>query len=113
MRELELLPDAQPLLSELQHVEDEAQRIWQDLERHLSRARAEVEREMEESHRAREMVESLIRNRVRGFDLLAAAWADYEEARAGTLAEHPASEVPSCSEGRRGGAGQGPRASRG
>jgi Restriction endonuclease len=87
MREFELPPDAQRLLDEVRSVEEEAERIRQRLERDLDRARKDIDCERAETERAREVVETLIRDRVSGFELIAQAWAEYEQARSGTLAE--------------------------
>jgi hypothetical protein len=87
MREFELPPDAQRLLNEVRSLEVQAEGIRYRLKRDLENSRKEIERERAESERAREVVETLIRDRVSGFDLIAEAWAEYETARSGTLAE--------------------------
>ena len=63
MREFELPPDAQRLLNEVRSLEVQAEGIRYRLERDLENSRKEIGRERAESERAREVVETLIRDR--------------------------------------------------
>ncbi len=87
MLEADLPPEARQLLAQLRGVPEEAARLQRQFEQDLAKACQEVDRRLAESIRARELVEALVHDRVSGFELLAAAWADYETARAKTLAE--------------------------
>lgn len=102
----ELPPEALELVAQVSALEAKAKharkRVQHDLEgvREAAAAeRAAVENERTELARDRETLETLLASRVRGFELVADAWADYERARANALGaslqykKHPAREA--------------------
>lgn len=96
MTKFELPYEAQVLLHDVRHAQEEAARIRAELESDLAKAHKELETGQLEIERAREAVETLLRDRVAGIELLAQAWADYEVARSNRQSEilrrrkHPA-----------------------
>jgi len=102
-RPLELPPEAAELVEQVRTLEDDARRLTAQLQSDLAGIRkaaaderAEVEKHRAQLARDRDALEALLESRVRGFGFIADAWADYERARADTLAsalqykKHPA-----------------------
>jgi hypothetical protein len=86
MRAGDLPPEAREVLARLGRVADEAAQLRKDVERDVAAIRKKVAADLAESVRARKVAEALVRDRVGGFALIANAWADYERARADTVA---------------------------
>jgi hypothetical protein len=91
-KEFELPPEALALVAQVSTLEERArnarQRVQGDLDgvrKAAAAERSEVEKERAELARDREALEELLESRVRGFEFIAAAWADYEQARANAL----------------------------
>ncbi len=55
----------------------EANEILEDFRRDAEMIRSEVARQHAENQRAHEAVDALLTDRVKGFEFLAQAWADY------------------------------------
>jgi chromosome segregation ATPase len=110
-RPLELPPEARALIEQVRSLEARAERVRDELERDLDGIRqaareerttaekelaarrkeadaelaavtAEVAAQRERLAEDRAALEALLENRVRGFEFIASAWADYELARA-------------------------------
>jgi hypothetical protein len=102
----ELPPEALALVAQVSALEEKAKNARQRVQRDLdgvreaaATERAAVEKERAELARDREALEALLESRVRGFEFVADAWADYERARANALGaslqykKHPAREA--------------------
>jgi hypothetical protein len=114
MTDYELPAEAEALIQRVASLEAQASSYKQTFERDLVRIRAGIDAEAKrlaaeqrkqerelarlggEIEADRQALEALIENRVRGFEFIARAWADYERARADTQAHalrsksHPA-----------------------
>ena len=87
--DFELPQEARQLIQQVRSTEEHAARVRVELERDLAgiREAAATERKAVETAQAelaadREALEALLESRVRGFEFIAAAWDDYERARA-------------------------------
>jgi hypothetical protein len=99
MSRFELPYEATILLHDVRRVSEQAEKIRHDLERDLTRAREEIAKQKAESEQAYEAVMTLLESRVKGFELIANAWNDYEIARSRAQAsalrrkKHPAKKA--------------------
>ena len=100
---LVLPPEAAELIEQVRTLDAHARRINVQLQGDLagirkaaSDERADLKRQRTELAHDRAVLEALLESRVRGFEFIAGAWADYERARAARLAtslqykKHPA-----------------------
>ncbi|MGB7160161.1 MAG: restriction endonuclease [Tepidisphaeraceae bacterium] len=105
-RQFELPREAAELVAQVQALEEQAQVVATQLTADLAgirdaatRERAQVDRASAALAKDREALEALLQSRVRGFEFIADAWADYERAQAERLAtalyykKHPAREA--------------------
>src|SRR4051794_22736060 len=90
--DFELPPEALALIEQVRAMEaraDEVRRALgielQGIREAAQKERREVADRHAELERDREALEALLENRVRGFDFIADAWADYERGRAKSL----------------------------
>jgi hypothetical protein len=92
----ELPPEALRAIGRLVGAREEAERAGASFEQAVTAALAAIRRERVENEHAYAAAETLLNERVRGFELIAKAWSDYELARAKAQAEalqrhpHPA-----------------------
>jgi hypothetical protein len=95
----ELPYEAQALLESVRRAGEEATGIRRELARDLDQARNEIENARQESEAAYRAVMTLLESRVKGFELIADAWNDYEIARSRAQAsalsrkKHPAKKA--------------------
>jgi Restriction endonuclease len=102
-RTFELPAEALRLIEQVRQLEGRAEDARRalgadlgDIRKAATKERAAVEGERAELARDRQALEALLENRVRGFEFIADAWADYERARAKAVASalrrksHPA-----------------------
>ena len=87
MQEADLPFEARSTLAQLRAVPSLAAGLREDFEKQLAKARQDLDAQIAESARARDVAEALVRDRISGFELLASAWAEYEAARSQTLTE--------------------------
>lgn len=96
MSPIALSTDAVKLLDEIKALEERAAAIRAEIARLTASAREGFEIERKDIAKDRAVLDALVESRVQGYELIAAAWADYETARGEVTVEwlegksHPA-----------------------